>query len=68
MRRPGIIGVGEMISPFLGPRRVWVSARIDIDDNLTGAQVKELLRTTEDALKRWSPYIMRVFLMPSGDR
>ena len=68
LSQPGIVGVGELISPFLGPRKVWVSARIDIDDNLTGAQVKELLRTTEDALKQWSPYIMRVFLMPSGDR
>ena len=68
LSQPGILGVVEMISPFLGPRKVWVSAKIDIDDNLTGAQVKELLRSTEDALMQWSPYIMKVYLMPSGDR
>jgi cation diffusion facilitator family transporter len=66
LRQPGIIGVEEMITPFLGPRRVWLSAKIDIDDSLTGEQVKQLLRTTEAELRRWSPYIIRVYLMPTG--
>jgi cation diffusion facilitator family transporter len=68
LSQPGILGIGELISPFLGPRKVWVSARIDIDESLTGAQVKELLRSTEDALMQWSPYIMKVYLTPTGER
>ena len=32
---------------------------------LASLGVKELLRTTESKLKQWSPYIARVFLMPS---
>jgi cation diffusion facilitator family transporter len=66
--RPGIIAVGELIVTFLGPRRVWVVARVDIDDRLSGAQVKEVLGATEGELKRESPYIVRVDLTPSGIR
>lgn len=66
--RPGIIAVNELIVTFLGPRRVWVVARVDIDDRLSGAQVKEVLGATEGELKRESPYIVRVDLTPSGIR
>jgi cation diffusion facilitator family transporter len=66
--QPGVIAVGEVFVTFLGPRRVWVAGKIDIDDGLSGARVKELLRATETELKRRSPYIARVYLMPSGER
>jgi divalent metal cation (Fe/Co/Zn/Cd) transporter len=66
--RPGIVAVGELVVTFLGPRRVWVVARVDIDDRLSGAQVKEVLGATEGELKRESPYIVRVDLTPSGIR
>jgi len=64
--QPGIVAVGELLVTFLGPRRVWVLAHIDIDNGMTGARVKELLRGTEDALRRQSPYISRVDLIPNG--
>lgn len=64
--QPGILAVGELLVTFLGPRRVWVVARIDIDDGMSGARVKEVLRATESELKRQSPYIARVYLVPSG--
>jgi cation diffusion facilitator family transporter len=66
--RPGIVAVGELVVTFLGPRRVWVVARVDIDDRLSGAQVKEVLGATEGELKRESPYIVRVDLTPSAIR
>lgn len=66
--RPGIIAVGELVVTFLGPRRVWVVARVDIDDRLSGAQVKEVPGATEGELKRESPYIVRVDLTPSAIR
>jgi cation diffusion facilitator family transporter len=66
--RPGIVAVSELIVTFLGPRRVWVVARVDIDDRLSGAQVKEVIGATEGELKRESPYIVRVDLTPSGIR
>lgn len=65
-RQQGIVGVGEVLVTFLGPRRVWVAGRIDIDDRLSGAEVKALLASTEAELKRQSPYIARVYLMVGG--
>jgi cation diffusion facilitator family transporter len=64
--QPGIVAVGELFVTFLGPRRVWVVARIDIDDGMSGVQVKEALRAAENELKQRSPYIARAYLMPSG--
>jgi cation diffusion facilitator family transporter len=64
--QPGVCAVTELLVTFLGPRRLWVVARIDIDDSLSGARVKELVRSTEDALTRESPFIARVDLVPAS--
>jgi len=66
--QPGICGVTELLVTFLGPRRLWVVARIDIDDALTGARDKALVRSTEDALIKESAFIARVDLVPTGRR
>ena len=63
--KPGIVGVGEVLVTFLGPRQLWVVARVDIDNGMTGKQVKAALRAIEDELKGQSPYIERVYLIPS---
>jgi cation diffusion facilitator family transporter len=62
--QPGIRGVTELLVTFLGPRRLWVVARIDIDDALTGAGLKELVGATERTLLRESRFIARVDLVP----
>jgi len=64
--QPGIISAPELIVTFLGPRRVWVVGRVNIEDGMTGAQVKELLHNAEAELRRQSPYIARVDLTPSS--
>lgn len=43
---------------------LWVVARIDIDDTLGGARVKQLIRSIEQALTAESRYIARVDLVP----
>jgi cation diffusion facilitator family transporter len=63
--KPGIVGVGEVLVTFLGPRQLWVVARVDIDNGMTGEQVKAALRAIEEDLKAQSPYIERVYLIPS---
>jgi divalent metal cation (Fe/Co/Zn/Cd) transporter len=63
---PGIDGVGELLVTFVGPRRLWVTARVDIDDRLTGAEVEELTRTIERRLHELSPYIVRADVVASG--
>lgn len=62
----GITGIGELLVTFLGPRQLRVLARVDIDDGLSGAQVKSLVAELEDTLCRDSPYIVRVDVVPDG--
>jgi cation diffusion facilitator family transporter len=64
--QPGITAVGQLLVTFLGPRRLWVLARIELDGALTGAAVADLLRTTERAIHAQSPAIARVDLVPRG--
>lgn len=63
---PGVVGVRELFVTFVGPRRVWVLARVDIDDTLRGDQVEELARSIERRLEAHSPYIVRVDIVPIG--
>ena len=62
--QPGVRGVTELLVTFLGPRRLWVLARVDIDDGLDGAAVKSLVRAIEQALRRDSGFIARVDVVP----
>jgi divalent metal cation (Fe/Co/Zn/Cd) transporter len=39
---PGVTGIRELLLTFVGPGRVWVVARIDVDGNLRGAQIQSL--------------------------
>jgi divalent metal cation (Fe/Co/Zn/Cd) transporter len=64
--QPGIVAVTELLVTFIGPRQAWVVARVAIDEALCGASVEELVRATEDVLKRKSPVIARVDLIPCG--
>ena len=41
---PGVTAIRELLFTFVGPGRVWIVARVDIDDALSGAQVKSLVR------------------------
>ena len=62
---PGVTGIREVLVSFIGPGRVWIVARVDIDDDLDGAQVKSLVRGIESGLRRESEYIHRVDIVPT---
>jgi cation diffusion facilitator family transporter len=62
--QPGVREVKELVVTFLGPRRLWVVARIDVADELTGASVKALVSQTEQALVKESSFIARIDLVP----
>jgi cation diffusion facilitator family transporter len=64
--QPGVCEVSELLVTYLGPRRLWVVARIDIDDELSGARLKSLVRDTEKALTSESVFIARIDLVPTG--
>jgi cation diffusion facilitator family transporter len=64
---PGVTAVRELFFTFVGPGRVWIMTRVDIDDGLRGAQVKELARGIESGLKHESEDVYRVDVVPIGE-
>jgi divalent metal cation (Fe/Co/Zn/Cd) transporter len=63
---PGVTAVRELIVTFIGPSQVWVIARLDIDDNLRGDQVKSLVSGIESGLQGQSKDAYRVDVVPIG--
>jgi cation diffusion facilitator family transporter len=63
---PGVTGIRQLLVTFVGPGRVWIVARVDIDDGLRGAQVKALVRGIESGLKHESENVYRVDIVPIG--
>ncbi|MDQ6852077.1 MAG: hypothetical protein M3046_00065 [Actinomycetota bacterium] len=63
---PGVVAIRELLVAFVGPRRVRVLARLDIDDALRGNEVEDLVRTIESGLQEQSEYIGRVEVVPIG--
>jgi cation diffusion facilitator family transporter len=64
--QPGVRSMKELVVTFLGPRRLWVIARIDIDDELNGARVKALVGAIEQALTSSSPFLVRIDVVPAS--
>ena len=60
------MAVDELLVTFIGPRRVWVLCRVDIDDNLTGEQVEFLVRELDRSLRAESSFVYRVDIVPIG--
>ena len=63
---PGVTAIREVLVTFTGPGRVWVTARVDVDDGLTGAGVKALVSGIESGMKRESEAVYRVDVVPIG--
>jgi cation diffusion facilitator family transporter len=63
---PGVVAIRELLVTFLGPRRLWVLARVDVDDDLTGNEVEDLTRSIERRLREESPFIARADVVPVG--
>ena len=63
---PGVTAIREVLVTFTGPGWAWVTARLDIDDELSGAQVKSLVRGIESGMKHESENVYRVDIVPIG--
>jgi len=63
---PGVTAIRELLYTFAGPGRVWIVARVDLDDGLQGAQVKALVRGIESGMKHESKDVYRVDVVPTG--
>jgi len=47
---PGVTAIRQLLITFVGPGRIWLVARVDIYDDLRGAQVKSLVSGIESGL------------------
>ena len=63
---PGVTAIRQLLFTFVGPGRLWIVARIDIDDALRGAQVKALVRGIEAGMKHESDNVYRVDVVAIG--
>ena len=63
---PGVTAIRELLFTFVGPGRIWIAARVDIDDGLRGAQVEALVRGIESGLKQGAEEVYRVDVVPIG--
>jgi hypothetical protein len=63
---PGVTAIRELLLTFVGPGRVWVVARINVDGGRNGAQIESLVRGIESGMKAQSDDIYRVDVVPIG--
>jgi hypothetical protein len=61
-----VTAIRQLLATFVGPGRVWIVARVDIEDGLCGAQVKSLVRGIESGLEHESENIYRADIVPIG--
>ena len=55
-----------LLFTFVGPGRIWIVARVDIDDGLCGAEVKSLVGGIESGVKHEAEEVYRVDVVPIG--
>jgi cation diffusion facilitator family transporter len=63
---PGVTAIRQLLFTFVGPGRLWIVARIDIDDGLGGDQVKALVRGIESGMKHEAEEVYRADIVPMG--
>jgi divalent metal cation (Fe/Co/Zn/Cd) transporter len=63
---PGVTEVRDVTVTFTAPDEVWVVARVDVEDGLSGREVEALVVEVERTLVQRSAAIGRVDVMPVG--
>jgi hypothetical protein len=61
-----VTAIRELLFTFVGPGRLWIVARVDIDDGQRGAQVKSLVRGIEPGMKHGAKEVYRVDVVAIG--
>jgi cation diffusion facilitator family transporter len=64
----GVTAIHELLFTFVGPGRVWIVARINIDDGLLSDQITALTRDIESGIKHESQDVYRIDVVPIGAR
>ncbi len=63
-RQDGVARVGELLVTYVGPRRLWVVARLDVDRRLDALSIDGLLARVQRSVHTEMPAVVRVDLTP----
>jgi cation diffusion facilitator family transporter len=63
-RQDGVARVGELLVTYVGPRRLWVVARLDVDHTLDASSLDSLLSRVQSSVHSEMPAVVRVDLTP----
>ncbi len=70
-RQSGVARLGELLVMYVGPRQLWVLARVDVHGGLDGRGIDRVISHVEDTLRNELPFVVRVDVVPhaveSGD-
>jgi hypothetical protein len=61
-----VTAIRELLFTFVGPGRLWIVARINIDDGLRGSQVRALAGGIESGMKQEDKDVYRVDVVLVG--
>ncbi len=64
VERPEVIAIRELLVTFVGPRQIWVLAKVHIDADLRTDSIETLIESIEDDLLRASAFVVRVDIVP----
>ena len=62
--KPGIVGVGHVLTIHSAPDQITAMINVDFENSITAGEVEQIVQTIEDeAHARW-PQLMRLFIRP----
>jgi cation diffusion facilitator family transporter len=65
--KPGVVGVGEILTLHSSPDQITVMMNVDFEDEMRAGDVESVVRSVEDeAQERW-PQVSRLFVRPMHD-
>ena len=63
-RQAGVVRVGELLVMYVGPRRLWVLARVDVDRGLDGTAIGRVVDEVAHTVSTEMPAVVRVDVVP----
>jgi len=63
-RRPGIVGVGEVLTVHSAPDQITAMLSVDFDDGISAREVERIVCEVEEEVARHWPEVKRLFIRP----
>jgi len=65
--RPGVTGIGEIVTIHNSPTQIFAALNVDFDNNMSAADVERIVDEIERALQAEYPAIYRIYVRPHED-